>query len=430
MFRIHWNYPRTLRLAVVLITLASGSASRLAHADAVVDWNAIASQATGTAIAAGRPGPATLLDLAIVHVAIHDAVQAFEKRFEPYHAQISGAAGSPVAAVATAAHDVLLNLFPAQAATLNTQYAEYLASQGLSANDPGVVVGQQAAAGILALRANDGRFPSNFPPFTGGTEPGVWRPTPSYLSGPPPTLAPGAIPWLATVTPFTLKSPSQFRAAPPHKLASKRYAEEYNEVKALGALQNSTRTAEQTDLAYFYADNGVLTRALRTIATTYINNLGESARLFALAHLAVADAIITSWDSKYFYVFWRPVTAIQQGDNDGNPRTQGDPTWQPLINTPNYPEHTSGANNISGAITRILQLFFGTDDLPFTVTSTYPLAVQKSRTYTRFSDAADDVVNARIYLGIHFRTADEDALKQGRRVAKWVFKHFLRPVKR
>jgi hypothetical protein len=253
-------------------------------------------------------------------------------------------------------------------------------------------------------------------------------PTPSYLSGPPPTLAPGAIPWLATVTPFTLRSPSQFRAAPPNKLSSKRYAEEYNEVKALGALQNSTRTAEQTDLAYFYADNGVLTRALHTIAEAHITNLGDSARLFALAHLAVADAIITCWDSKYFYVFWRPVTAIHQGDNDGNARTQSDPTWQPLINTPNYPEHSSGANSIAGAVTRTLRLFFGADNLSFTATSTYPLAVQKSRTYSRFSHAAEDVVNARIYLGIHFRTADEDARRQGRQVAKWVFKRFLRPV--
>ena len=184
----------------------------------------------------------------------------------------------------------LCSVLPAQAATLNTQYADYLTSHALTINDPGVVVGQQAAAGILALRANDGRFPANFPPFTGGTDPGVWRPTPSFLPGPPPTLSPGATPWLATVTPFTLKSPSQYRAAPPNKLSSKQYAREYNEVKALGALQNSTRTEDQTDLAYFYADNTFVlwNRALRAIADARITNLGDSARLFALVNMAIA----------------------------------------------------------------------------------------------------------------------------------------------
>ena len=353
--------------------------------------------------------------------------RAAERINSPVSSKISPAR----AATATAAHDVLLNLFPAQAASLNSQYTDYLTSHGLLNTDPGVVVGQQAAAGILAFRANDGRFPATFPPFTGSTDIGVWRPTVSYQPGPPPTLSPGAAPWLATVTPFALKSPSQFRVSPPNKLTSKRYAEDYNEVKALGALQNSSRTADQTDLAYFYADNGILlwNRALRAITEARINNLGDSARLFALVNVSIADAFITCWDSKYFYVFWRPVTAIQNGDNDGNPRTQGDPTWQPLINTPNYPDHPSGANNISGATTRMLQLFFGTDNLTFTATSTYALAVQKSRTYTHLSDAAEDVVNARIYLGLHFRTADEDARRQGQQVARWVFKHILRPVR-
>ena len=431
MFHMYGRIRLTARIVTVLVLVICGGRLPLAYADAVTDWNAITAQATVTAIGAGRPGLVTCVDFAIVHIAIHDAVQAFDKRFAPYHATIANASGSPVAAVATAAREVLLNLFPAQAASLNTQYTDYLTSQNLSVNDPGVTVGQQAAAAILARRANDGRFPANFPPLTGGTDPGVWRPTPSFLPGAPPSLAPGAVPWLGTVTPFALKSSSQYRAAPPHKLSSKRYAVDYNEVKALGALQNSSRTAEQTDLAYFYADNGFVqwNRAVRAIAAERINNLGDSARLFALLNIAIADAIITAWDSKYFYVFWRPITAIQEGDNDGNSRTQGDPTWQPLINTPNYPEHTSGANNISGAATRILDLFFDTDDLSFTVTSNHPLAVQKSRTYSHLSAAAEDVVDARIYLGIHFRKADEDARRQGQRVAKWVFKRFLRPLK-
>ncbi len=420
--------PRVIFMLVVYTLLGW---TRFSQADAVSDWNLIAATAYGTATATGRPGTIGVIDLAMVHAAVYDAVQAIEKRFEPYHVEIPNASGSPVAATAKAAHDVLLNLFPAQAVSLDTQYADYLTNQGLSDTDPGVSVGQQAAAGILALRANDGRFPPNQSPFVGSAEIGVWRPTPSYLPGPPPTLSPGATPWLAAVTPFTLKRPSQFRADPPYKLSSKRYAKEYNEVKTLGALQGSVRTPEQTDLAYFYADNTILlwNRALRNVSNAYVTDISDSSRLFALASMAIADALITCWDSKYHYVFWRPVTAIQEGDNDGNSRTIGDPTWQPLINTPNYPEHTSGANNITAAMTRTIEMFFRTDQIPFTFTSNFPLAVQKTRTYANLPDAAQDVVDARIYSGLHFRTADEVGRRQGRQVARWAFTHFLRPLK-
>jgi hypothetical protein len=146
--------------------------------------------------------------------------------------------------------------------------------------------------------------------------------------------------------------------------------------------------------------------------------------------MASADALITAWDSKRHYVFWRPITAIREGDNDGHPWTVGDPTWQPLVNTPNYPDYTSGANSLSGAMTRTLQLFFGSDRGPFEVTSVHPLAVKKTRIYARFSDAADDLVEARIYLGIHFRFADVAARQQGERVAEHAFDHFLLPIDR
>ena len=182
-------------------------------------------------------------------------------------------------------------------------------------------------------------------------------------------------------------------------------------------------------MAYFWTDNffAQSNRALRAIATRHVNRTGDTARLFALANMAIADAVITSWDSKKFYAFWRPVTAIQEGDNDGNPATAGDPAWQPLINTPNYPDYTSGANNIIAAMSQTLALYFGTDRMTFEVTSLAPLAVQKTRTYYRFSDLQKEVVNARVYLGIHFRFADVAARDQGRRVAKWAFDHFLLP---
>jgi hypothetical protein len=413
-----------------ILTLAMVSAPRLSYADAVTDWNTIAVQALATA-APPRPGAVIFLDLAIVQAAVHDAVQAIEGRFEPYHVDISSASGSPVAATATAAHDVLVNILPGQAAALDTTYRDYLATNGLAETDPGVAVGQAAAAGLLALRANDGRDPNPRPPdFIGGTAPGQWRPTPSFQPGPPPSFAPMLTPWLGAVPPFTLKSSDQFFAKPPPRLHSKRYAEDYNEVKAVGAHFNSTRTPEQTQLAYFYAGNNFIlwNRVLREVAAENTTNIGDNARLLALGTLAIADAFIVAWENKIRYVSWRPITAIREGDNDGNARTIGDLTWEPLLNTPNYPEYTGGANNAVGALTRTLELFFGTDAITFMVYSQHPLADPNTRTYHRFSDLSWDTVDVRIYQGIHFRFSDEETRKQGRQVAKWVFKHFLRPL--
>jgi hypothetical protein len=422
-----------LRGLINAILCVSLSWAGSAYADAVTDWNAITVQA---ASAAGSPVP-TALDIGLVQAAVHDAVQAIEGRYRPYHVKIRGASGSPEAAVAAAAHDMLVGLYPAQQGSLDMTYSDYLASHGLE-GDPGLAVGQAAAAGMLPLRRS---APDPLPPaFTGGTDPGQWRPTDSLLIGsgpnaglpgppfgPPPPFAAGAGSWWGAITPFTLKSGDQFRAGPPLPLNSKRYRKEYDEVKSLGARLSSDRSTEQTDLGYFFA--GVdWYRALRAIADQHIPEIGDSARLFALAGLASADCIITAWDSKYAYNFWRPITAIREGDSDGNPKTAGDPTWEPLINTPNYPDHTSGFNNLTGAFTRTLSLFFETDKFTFTLFSAYPLAIQKEREYHRCSDAAEDVVNVRIYQGIHFRTADEAGRKQGESVAKWVFHHFLKPV--
>jgi hypothetical protein len=391
----------------------------------------IAANAIAAATAAGRPGPATFLDFAMVQAAVYDAVQAIEKRYQPYATEIPDAYGSPAAATAKAAYDVVVKLFPAQAGALTMTYDDYLADNGIAPDDPGILVGQQAAAGLLNLRMNDGSFPSSFPPFVGGTGVGEWRPTFSYQPGPPPSEAPMAAPWLAEVIPFALKSPAQRLANPPPPLTSARYTRDYNEVKKLGARFNSKRTPEQTDLAYFWADNFAIqwNRAMRVIATDHISEIAESARLFALTSLSAADGVIGSWYNKIHYNFWRPVTAIQLGDTDGNSRTDADPTWEPLINTPNYPDFTSGANTATGAITRALELYFGTDKMTFAFTSVHPLVQQGTRTFERFSDASLDVVEARILQGIHFRSADTAARRQGRRTANYVFRHYLKPVK-
>jgi len=406
-------------IAIVAIMLAVPPS---ASADAVSDWNAIAVQATVTG---ARPGPTGVIDIAMAQAAVYDAVQAIVKRFEPYYVEIPGASGSPEAAAAKAAHDVLVSRFPAQTASLDTTYQQYLFNHGLSETDPGVAVGATAAAGIIALRACDGSFPVPAPPaFTGGTGLGVWRPT-------GPAFAPMVAPWLGNVTPFTLTRPSQFRADPPPALNSHEYARDYNEVKAMGALNNSDRTALQTDMAQFWSANYVLllNQVLRNIAGVHVNNIGDNSRLFALADMSMADAIITSWNSKNYYVAWRPSTAIQEGNNDGNPQTVGDPSWQPLIVNPAYPDHTSGANNISSAALRSLELFFGKDKMAFSVTTTnLAPTIQDTRNFSRFSDVRQEVVDARIYEGIHFRFADEAARKQGMSVAKWAFNNFLRPL--
>jgi hypothetical protein len=371
------------------------------------------------------------LDIALVQVAVHDAVQAIDRRFEPYHVEIKGAKGSRSAAVAAAAHDVLVGIYPDQAASLDAIYFNYLAEKGL-AGDPGLSVGQQVAVGILPLR----RLAPNPlpPPFIGGTEPGAWRPTDSLMGNPPGPPAPFsamATPWLGTTDSYTLTHPARFRAPPPPAMTSEQYRKDYDEVKAVGAFASTSRSAKQTDLAYFYSENffGQWNRALRGIALNRVHRIGDTARLFALANLATADAVISAWDSKNFYALWRPVTAIQEGEHDGNPDTVGDPSWQSLINNPNYPDYTSGANVVTAAMTRTLALFFGKDKMTFEVTSLAPQAVQKSRIYSRFSDAAQDVVDARVYLGIHFRFADTAARTQGNRVADWTFNHFLLPLK-
>ena len=201
-------------------------------------------------------------------------------------------------------------------------------------------------------------------------------------------------------------------------------------MKALGAKFSTTRTADQTELANFYSDNFLvlMQRNLRTIAETMGTDLGESARLFALAEIAAADALIGAWNTKKHYNFWRPITAIQEGDDDGNARTEGDPSWQPFIATPPYPDYSSGANNLTSSIMRTVELFFRTDKITFDMESKAAAAIDKFRTYHRLSEITQDVIDVRVYQGIHFRFADEVAYRTGRRSADWAFAHVLKPV--
>ena len=394
------------------------------HADVVLEWNDHAANAIITV--ARQPAARGLVDLAIVHTAIYDAVNAIAgSPFEPYGVTPEVMApASPEAAAATAGYATLVALFPDQQADLDAHYADSLAEiPDGDAKTNGIAVGQQTAAGILALRADDGR--NDVVPYTPGSDPGDWNPT-------PPALLPAQTPQLATVLPWLLDSPEQFRAPGPPKLTSKRWARDYNEVKALGRATGSTRTPEQTDIGLFWADQPLLqwNRAWRGLAMEQGLSLEENARFFALLATVSADACIACWDSKYFYNFWRPVTAIRAGDTDGNPKTEPDPEWIGLAVTPNHPEYPAAHGCLSGAITHALRFFFGTDEVGFTIDSQVPGLLQPVRYYTKFSQALEEVLEARIYGGMHYRTSTRHGEKIGKQVARFATRHFFRRARR
>jgi hypothetical protein len=420
---------RTVAAIGAFSLLAGASAGR---ADVATDWNALAVQCISTATPPARGGPPGLLDLALMHVAIHDAVQAIEQRFEPYHATPPATGTESVAsAAAAAAHDVLVVLCPTAAASLDAAFKPY--KDGM---DPGLAVGSAAAAATLPLR----RPTTVLPDFNGGMGIGEWRPTPT-------ANLPMAFVFLATTEPFTMTSPDQFRPDGPPAISSHQYVREYNEVKRHGSIGSHPAAGvcpapARTDQARFWSGNFIAqwNETARDVALDQQLSIGDTARLLALINLAAADAAIAVWDSKLHFNFWRPITAIREGDNDLNPLTAGDQGWTPFIQglnfpagsqTPPYPDYTSGANGLTGAYTKMLRLYFRTDRFRFYVNKGTPPAVaicSNPRQFDRFSDAAQEVVDARVWLGIHFRSADEDARRLGERVASWAFYNTLRPV--
>lgn len=409
----------TLRIAGGLIVGAWLTAWSAAHADAATEWNAVAvSCVQGAPNPANRGGPAGLLDIALVQGAVHDAVQAIQGRFEPYRYENRKrrGVGSAEAAAAAASYGVLKGLYGPDdpcLATVTDPAESY-------AGDPGLQAGNEAAVALLPVTRPTFGLPTD--PFTGHDEVGQWRPTTGVTQG--------FGTFLAHTVPFAMDTPSQFRPGAPPRIRSLRYTKEYYEVKLLGAQTGSMRTPAQTDMARFWTVNffSQWNEALRAVADEHLSDVGDSARLLALAAFAAADSQISVYDAKYHYNYWRPITAIQQGSHDGNPLTVGDPQWTPLVATPPYPEYSSGANCLGGAYTTVLRLFFGTDRLPFSVWSTVSGLTENPRRYQRFSDAADEMVEARILQGIHFRTAEVEGRIQGTRIAYWTFGNYLKPV--
>jgi hypothetical protein len=405
---------RRLVLALSLIAALALLPAPGAQADnAVTDWNAI----TQGPLTTGRPPGDAQVMIGIVQVAVFDAVDAIEGGFTPYAGRVRARRGaSPVAAVAAAAHRVATTLVPAQEATLDADYAAYLA--GLPdgrRTRAGIAVGEAAAANVLAVRRNDGLDDTTpfVPPAPG---PGVWQ-----LTLPSPAVDPN----LGRVRPLALASPSQFRPAGPLPLTSRRYARDLAEVEALGRVDSQERTAEQTETALFWSDNTTVTwnGALRGLAVARGLGLARSARMFAVTDVSAADTVIACFDAKYHYLAWRPVTAIQNADTDGNPRTEADPSWTALLNV-NHPEYPSGHGCLSGAVAASLTNFFGTDAVPVTLSSA---VTNTSRSFARLSDAVEDAGNARVWAGLHFRHSVLDGNRLGENVAGYVAARLFRP---
>jgi hypothetical protein len=398
-----------LAAAVALVVAAP------ARADTATDWNQHATDAL--IVAAGQSPTVSLPHLAMVHGAVYDAVNAIDGRYEPYlGAPKARRWYSQDAAAATAAYRVLASLVPAQQPILEQKYLTSLAGVAAGkARDRGIAVGEAAAATMLAARQGDGRFgPFRFPV---GTEPGQWRPVlPAFVNDPAA--------WVADVRPFLIRSPSQFRSDGPNPLDSKSYAREFDEVRSLGPTDSSARTPEQTDIARFWAEHppAMWSRIFRQLATGEGMRVADSSRFYAMLYLTAADAAIACWDDKAHWLHWRPISAIREAETDGNPATSADPDWLPLIATPPYPEHPAGHPCVSGSIVATLQDFFRSDRRHFGATS----AVSgTARSFRRFSQAIDEIIDARVYSGIHFRTADEQGARIGRKVAGWRNRHFF-----
>jgi hypothetical protein len=421
---------------LIALVLALGSPC-LSSADPVTDWNVTA---TTAAFAAGLDNEFGCVDplhesrmLAMMHVAIHDALNAIDRRYQPYAYDGAGAPGaSSKAAVAAAARDVLVALFPQlppdigptpgpAVALVEAAYANAMASIPSSpAKTQGILIGQAAAAAILALRSGDGSD-ATFLDFNydAGSNPGDFQ----FIPGLPFAAAPS---WGA-VTPFVLKASSQHRPKAPYDLRSKKYAADFNEVKSLGRVDSTTRTEEQKQIALFWVEGSPQgwNRIARTLSAQQVVDLWENARLFGLLNLASADAYIADFENKYFYEFWRPITAIRAADTDGNPDTAADPTWDSLVTTPPAPDYPSGHSGQGGAMSEVLARFFG-DGVSFSTTSTTQPGVIRS--FTSFSQAAKENANSRIYIGFHFRHATVEGLKLGGKVGQVAFNHYLRPV--
>ncbi|GGL93284.1 vanadium-dependent haloperoxidase [Nakamurella endophytica] len=418
---------RFLAAAVVatacLAVQVAGSPPAAAHpaphppgVSVITSWNAIALRTVYAENA--TPIPSSSLYLAFVSTAVYDAVVTVEGRYQPftYRAPQARAASSEVAA-ATAAFTVLRHYFPASTMALEADYAAFVAGRPAGhATDAGMRVGRAAAEATIASREGDGRNAERVLTVTPG--PGVWRPT-------PPALAPMLVPWLGFVRPLVLRSPTQIRLPGPDRLTSRAYARDFAEVKAYGARQGSLRSAEQTETALFWNANSVAQyrTALAGAITRRGMDIVQGARAMALLSTSTADSVIACWRAKYDFHYWRPVTAIALAATDGNPATVADPSWQPLVDTPPYPDYLSGHACITGAATNTFSYLFGRHSIDVDIAS----SVTGTTRHFDSARALDrETIDARIWLGLHFRRAMTDGNRLGHQASAWTIRHAFR----
>lgn len=437
---MHISRPGWLVVTAAILTALASPA--VARGDAVTQWNINASTAI---FAAGPTAHASTLSFAMVQGAVYDAVNGIEGGYQPYLVRpAANPWDSKDAAVATAAYRVLVAVVPSSQtvalANLATQYEAALAAvpEGtafeIAAKASGIAAGEAAAAAMLARRANDGRNPVTPFPFVFGTTAGVWRV--SF-----PLTAPEPAAWVGNVTPFLVPSAEMLRSDGPNALTSAAYAEDFNEVKSLGSFASTRRTDDQTKAAIFWQSQplGLYGGVMRQLSARFGLTTAENARLFAMVSLAGADGAIGCWNDKYYWNFWRPIDAIRLAATDGNPATEADPSWRPLFDpatvttpplaTPNFPDHPSGHSCVSSAILHAMQEFFGTDKIGFDIVSSrFSGTAAQTRHFDRFSHALKEVIDARVWGGIHFRTADTQGAVIGKKVAHWERKHYFQPV--
>ena len=394
----------------------------VARKDVVLRWNEVVLDAIR---AEDTPPPLAARNMAIMHAAMYDAVNALYQTHRAYFVNAEATAGqSPEAAAAVAAHRTLVSLYPRQVRRLDAALDASLdpIPEG-QAKIGGIQLGQYVAEKILDWRSQDGastRVSYNAPPG-----PGIWQPTPTQFL--PPVL-----PQWPALTCFCMRSGTQFRPAGPPPLGSDAYWASYREVKALGGVNSNARTAEQTDIAWFWkacehtpTPPGQWNQIAQIVARQRGTTLAENARLFALLNLALADVGIVSWDCKYKFNYWRPVQAVRDTRVTNDPATSGDPNWLPLIESPPFPAYTSGHSSFSGTAARVLADFFGTDNIAFTLTS--DSLPGKRRSFQSFSQAAAEAGMSRIYGGIHWQFDNADGLATGRALGEYVGQNFLTP---
>jgi PAP2 superfamily len=394
-----------------ILALFNGLTFNTAKADVVTDWNDVVLEAV---TAAREPQPTQARSVAMVHLAMFEAINAVERRYGPSVVKSVVSTASAEAAAASAARAVLSKLYPGQQAAFDKAYVVSMSQLPDGAEkSSGISLGEQIAQDIYNTRASDVISPQNT--YRTRVPAGVYVPT---------TLPVAAE--AAKFKPWLMQNPAQFRPLAPIALKSQQWARDYNEIKDLGGRTSTKRTQEQTDTGRFWVVTGppAWNPVIRALAATRKLSLIENARLFALAHMAGADAYIAVFDAKYTYNFWRPITAIRNGDIDGNPATRPDINWMPLIDTPMHPEYPCAHCITAAAVATVLESEFGSGAIaPISVTS--PTAPGIKRTWTRIQDYITDVDNARIWAGVHYRFSTEVAEAMGRKIGALAVKNQL-----